>query len=716
MFGPGWYQNWLSQGPLVLPADGPTLTGPGRVAVPAPLTFAHAAGCFGEGTSIPCFYIDTFPWVSGVDVSQDDASRFNSNNWGTGVPPSSDLGNDQWACQRYQLAFDSADRPASPVLPVHGPYPDYAVDHPIVWHSDITETFAYEVSHAGGLNDLPSGYGRFGPCTLTLEALSLDGDYAFQFAHDLLITIRNTTTGRAETRVGRRRLYPVIPGIYDAPYAPAQGQYGRSGPGIGTAPASGAGDLGQKDAFLRYEKNTGASRTSTLLTGPNPPPIIRVLVGATFSAGFAYPTFINSRTGKGSYPIAAAVQIDLLPNASDDALTQRRAVPNAAGNQYVVQDVPAYVNAGFVTDLITKYGGIPSALYPPTQPLRLGLYPALKYYEPFQGNTTYYQTSLGDYRYDPSAPPSQLSNTGVFGDVSAATSQGLFALSRFAPTSTGVAGNVYPHDADIALTITPETAGFGSRSRWIWNGPIHITGHLSDHDISGSTPPTDTDTDASDKGALDQDPATGRVYLAKVVAGKVQIAAREGWQGLGGVPARDYAPLLGPDGAALAGKSPHLASRTAGGDAARGGLTTLVYQDASGHVVLAMSDDGLHTVGAPTMPIFTETGGLPCHLHDESTGLTYVAASFAVAPAATAPPGTVSTTEDLRLVRLGANLVPVPWADGKAEKVIKLAAPKAGRPSLTQNRMDPEQPLLLVHGDKKFLGSQGGEIWQEITT
>lgn len=699
MFGPGWYQNPLSQGPVVKAADGPTLTGPGRMGVNG-LAFAHAAGCYGEGFSIPCFYIDVF------------------DPTGQSVPIAAGMTGNVWYCQRYDLPFDSSDRAPGPVLPLHGLYPDYAIDHPIVWNSDVTEHYEYDLDYSG--QHALTGYGRGGSCTLTLGGLGLDGDYTFGFAHPVTIHVHNLATGKTATYLAVRRLYPAIPGIYDRSFAPTEGTLGFN-PGHNNLSLFGFhAPLPHVEDLANYD---------SLLSGPNPPPIIRVLVGATFSAKFAYPTFINYRTGRPTPPISAAVQIDLQPDISDDALTVRRTHYQNTGCAVVTEDVPTYINTAFVTDVSLGSFG----------PLSLRFIPALKYYEPFAVDPGAYRYGGVDagtreaaaYNYYAAFSRTSLvreeSNSQFFGDIASQWSQAVFALSQFPPTSTGTGGNVYPHDADIALTVTPSPAtntqatGFSEiavlcRSRWIWTGPVHITGHLSDHDIAGTSPPAPApDTDLSDKGALDQDPATGRVYLAKVVGGQLQVAAREGWQGLGGVPARDYAPLLGPGGAAVAGKSPHLASRTAGGEAARGGLHTLVYQDGGGHVVLAISDDGLHAVGAPTMPIFIETGGLPCHLHDETTDLTYVAASFAVAPAANAPAGTVSTTEDLRLVRLGGDLRPVRWADGTAEKLIKAASPKAGRPSLTQNRFDPEQPLLLIHGDKKYLGTMGGEVWAEIT-
>lgn len=705
MFGPGWYRNPLSQGPVVKASDGPTLTGPGRKAVDG-LAFAHAAGCYGEGVSVPCFYIDVF------------------DPTGQSIPIAAGMTGNVWYCQRYELPFDSSERAPGPVLPLHGLYPDYAINHPIGWNSDVTEHYEYDLDYSGqhGL----TGYGRAGPCTLTLSGLGLDGDYTFGFAHPVTIHLHNLATGKTATYSGVRRLYPAISGIYDAPFAPTEGT-------LGFNPGHNSLSLFGFHAVPPHVEDL--ANYDYLLTGPNPPPIIRVLVGATFTAKFVYPTYINYRTGRPTPPIMAGVQIDLQPNVSDDALTVRRSHYQNEGYGVVTEDVPTYVNSYFVTDVMLPplytFG-----IYSVPEPLLLKLYPAVKYYEPFAADPGAYlfggsasgtRAASAYYYYVSDSHYSLVgenSNAQLFGDVSSSYSGGIFALSAMGVFIDTYHTN-FPHDADIAITVAPSPVanviGFNTnavfcRTRWIWTGPIHITGHLSDHDTTGTSPaPPPADTDLSDKGALDQDPATGRVYLAKVIGGQLQIAAREGWQGLGGAPARDYAPLLGPGGAAVTGKAPHLASRTAGGDAARGGLTTLVYQDAGGHVVLAISGDGLHTVGAPTMPIFTETGGLPCHLHDESTGLTYVAASFAVAPPANSPAGTVSTTEDLRLVRLGANLAPVAWADGKLEKLIKAGSPKAGRPSLTQNRFDPEQPLLLIHGDKKYLGSQGGEKWAEVT-
>ena len=106
------------------------------------------------------------------------------------------------------------------------------------------------------------------------------------------------------------------------------------------------------------------------------------------------------------------------------------------------------------------------------------------------------------------------------------------------------------------------------------------------------------------------------------------------------------------------------------------------------------------------MPIFSQTGGLPDHLYDEAAGIFYIAAAFL---------SSIDNTETIYAARQDTQGNTLTWADGTTQKVVAASIAAAGRPTLSQNRFDPEQPLILLHGDLKYLGTQGGEVWTALT-
>jgi len=107
---------------------------------------------------------------------------------------------------------------------------------------------------------------------------------------------------------------------------------------------------------------------------------------------------------------------------------------------------------------------------------------------------------------------------------------------------------------------------------------------------------------------------------------------------------------------------------------------------------------------------FSRAGGYPAHIHDNSTGIWYIAAAFDNAVGPGQPP-----TQDVLILRTNAGGATLRWADGTAEKVVVSATTPAGAPSLSQNHYDPEQSLALLHGARRFTGRQGGETWQDVT-
>ena len=182
-----------------------------------------------------------------------------------------------------------------------------------------------------------------------------------------------------------------------------------------------------------------------------------------------------------------------------------------------------------------------------------------------------------------------------------------------------------------------------------------------------------------------------------------------GYKGVTRTPLRPSVPILDQSGTPVAGQYPSLWK------VSEAGVWSVCWLGGSGSIVRAESLDNLHTLsltpgGFPLVPIFSRAGGIPVHIRDQSGGVWYVAAAF---PAGSDP---AATTEDILIARLdgGSNLLH--FADGTTQKIVAAASPAAGRPSLTQNRYDPEQPLTLLHGDRRFIGRGGGELWTEILT
>ena len=215
-----------------------------------------------------------------------------------------------------------------------------------------------------------------------------------------------------------------------------------------------------------------------------------------------------------------------------------------------------------------------------------------------------------------------------------------------------------------------------------------------------------------DQQDMAQDRATGRVSLVSSDGTVLFAQAWEGWTSLRGDPAKPVASILTTSGAAVSGVHPSLCK------VSEEGRASVCYQDAFGRTVRADSRDNLATLEAATMTIFknadgsAKTGGLPGHIRDNSTGIFYVAASF---PHLDGSGHAVAGQEDVLIARLDALDGLLHWQDGTTQKVIASAIAAAGKPSLTQNRYDPQQPLLLLHGDKKYLGTLGGEVWTDIT-
>lgn len=196
-----------------------------------------------------------------------------------------------------------------------------------------------------------------------------------------------------------------------------------------------------------------------------------------------------------------------------------------------------------------------------------------------------------------------------------------------------------------------------------------------------------------------QDYATGRILRVKGDDRDTLTAeAREGWQGLSGAPVRSAA-ILDQTGAARPGQNPSLwiTHET--------GLASLVYvRPSDSMIVRADSRDGLQTVGDESMPLFSRAGGAPDHFQDTSTGLTYLFAAFPNA----------SGGEDLVAARQDAQGNLLTWAGGQAEKTIAANVDAAGAPRALPNRYVGAQDILLIHGDRRWHGTDGGEVWTEI--
>jgi hypothetical protein len=188
----------------------------------------------------------------------------------------------------------------------------------------------------------------------------------------------------------------------------------------------------------------------------------------------------------------------------------------------------------------------------------------------------------------------------------------------------------------------------------------------------------------------------------------LQAEVHSGFTGLTGTPLRTLTSILDAAGVAVPGQYPSLWK------VSEAGVWSVCWQNAAASVVRADSVDNLHTLillpgGVPLVPIFSRTGGVPVHIRDQSGGVWYVAAAF--------PHGSAtSTTQDILVARLDSGNNLLHFADGTTEKTIVSNTTAAGRPSLTQNRYDPEQPLLLLHGDRRFFGHNQAEVWTEILT
>ena len=189
----------------------------------------------------------------------------------------------------------------------------------------------------------------------------------------------------------------------------------------------------------------------------------------------------------------------------------------------------------------------------------------------------------------------------------------------------------------------------------------------------------------------------------------LQAEVHCGYQGVTRTPLRPAMPILDQSGVPVAGQYPSLWKTS------EGGVWSVCWQGEAGCIVRAESLDNLHSLsltpgGFPLLPIFSRSGGIPIHIRDQSGGVWYVAAAF---PSSSDP---ASTTEDILIARLDSGSNKLLFADGTTEKVIARGSPAAGRPSLTQNRYDPEQPLTLLHGDRRFIGRNQAETWTEIFT
>ena len=184
----------------------------------------------------------------------------------------------------------------------------------------------------------------------------------------------------------------------------------------------------------------------------------------------------------------------------------------------------------------------------------------------------------------------------------------------------------------------------------------------------------------------------------------LQAEIHSGYKGVTNTPLRAVQTILDSAGAAVVGEYPSLWK------VSEAGLWSVCWQNAAKAIVRADSLDNLHTLnflsgGVPLMNIFSRTGGIPVHIRDQSGGVWYVAAAFLS-----------GSHEDVLIARLDSSNNLLRFADGTTEKIVIAGTAAAGRPSLTQNRYDPEQPLVLLHGDRRFLGRNQAELWAEILT
>jgi hypothetical protein len=133
-------------------------------------------------------------------------------------------------------------------------------------------------------------------------------------------------------------------------------------------------------------------------------------------------------------------------------------------------------------------------------------------------------------------------------------------------------------------------------------------------------------------------------------------------------------------------------------------VASLLYAqgDGTGPIVRADSNDGLQTLGAESVALFSRSGGYPSHFRDSSTGVLYAFAAFDNA---------TGGTQDILLVRQDAQGNALTWADGTTEKVIAAGLAAAGRPVALANRYDPTQTILLQHGDARYSSADNGETW-----
>lgn len=253
------------------------------------------------------------------------------------------------------------------------------------------------------------------------------------------------------------------------------------------------------------------------------------------------------------------------------------------------------------------------------------------------------------------------------------------------------------------------------------DGPQYLDVTVTPRPSGGGTVTPDP-RDAGDGQDTAQDTATGRITRVRSVAEgagstsavpafALQSSAWEGWQNLSGVQPRPPALILtGTSGKVAQGQFPSLWK------CSEEGRYSLCYQNLFGAIVRADSLDSLLTLMPFPITIFRTsggqpmTGGRPVHIQDGSTGIYYIAASFALLDSTGKPNG----TEDVLIARVGPSGPPLPWGDGTTQKYVVRGTAAAGRPALVLNRYDPEQPILLLHGDRKFEGKLGGEQWQEI--
>jgi len=253
------------------------------------------------------------------------------------------------------------------------------------------------------------------------------------------------------------------------------------------------------------------------------------------------------------------------------------------------------------------------------------------------------------------------------------------------------------------------------------DGPQYLDVTVTPRPSGGGTVTPDP-RDVGDGRDTAQDAATGRITRVRSVAEgagstsavpafALQSSAWEGWQNLSGVQPRTPGLIrTGPSGNVVQGQFPSLWKSS------EEGRYSLCYQNLFGAVVRADSLDSLLTLMPFPTTIFRTsggqpmTGGRPVHIQDGSTGIYYIAASFALLDSTGKPNG----TEDVLIARVGPSGPPLPWADGTTQKYVVRGTAAAGRPALVLNRYDPEQPILLLHGDRKFDGKLGGEQWVEI--